>query len=165
VAVGAGWNAGAGLNAVDHLRLEANSHLDPERKAKFGQFMTPASVARFMASLFSNVTGPVNLLDAGAGIGSLTAAFIGQWGPGEVSVSAYEIDTTLSSYLRETFDGFGDTIQATISRQDFIQDAVYRIKLGTKGRGFTHAILNPPYKRSTAIRPIAPCYGWPASKP
>src|SRR5439155_3433594 len=34
-----------------------------------------------------------------------------------------------------------------IINRDFIQDAVYQIKLGTKGQGFTHAILNPPYKK------------------
>ena len=52
--------------------MEANSRLNPERKIEFGQFMTPDAVARFMASLFSERHGAVRLLDAGAGIGSLT---------------------------------------------------------------------------------------------
>lgn len=110
--------------------------------------MTPASVARFMASLFSPRTGTVRLLDAGAGIGSLTDAFINRWGGDGVTVSAYEIDATLTSYLRETLRSYGNgTFEATIIDRDFIQDAVYRITLGNKEHGFTHAILNPPYKK------------------
>jgi adenine-specific DNA-methyltransferase len=56
--------------------MEATSRLNPARRIEFGQFMTPGAVARFMAALFSECDGPVRLLDAGAGIGSLTAAFI-----------------------------------------------------------------------------------------
>jgi adenine-specific DNA-methyltransferase len=138
--------------AVDKVRLEANGHLNPARKAELGQFMTPTSVARFMASLFSERKGAVHLLDAGAGVGSLTDAFINRWGSHGVAVSAYEIDQTLASYLRETLRRYGnDSFEATINDRDFIQDAVYRIKLGNQsgnsGQGFTHAILNPPYKK------------------
>jgi len=35
---------------VDHARMEATARLNPARKIEFGQFMTPGSVARFMAS-------------------------------------------------------------------------------------------------------------------
>jgi adenine-specific DNA-methyltransferase len=37
--------------------------------------MTPASVAEFMAALFAEARDDMVLLDPGAGIGSLTAAF------------------------------------------------------------------------------------------
>ncbi len=135
-------------HALDQVRLEANRQLNPDRKVELGQFMTPASVARFMASLFSRRTGTVRLLDAGAGIGSLTDAFINRWGSDGVTVSAYEIDATLTSYLRETLRSYGNgTFEAMIIDRDFIQDAVYRITLGNKEHGFTHAILNPPYKK------------------
>ena len=40
----------AELRGVD---LEANGRLTAARKIEFGQFMTPANVAQFMASLFS----------------------------------------------------------------------------------------------------------------
>ena len=62
----------APLETVDKLRLEAISQLDARRKAELGQFMTPTSVARFMASLFSPRRGAVRLLDPGAGVGSLS---------------------------------------------------------------------------------------------
>lgn len=47
------------------------------KKAELGQFFTPISIAHFMASLFdSRGKKECRLLDAGAGIGSLSAAFL-----------------------------------------------------------------------------------------
>ena len=138
----------ATMAAIDQVRKTANSLLRPERKAELGQFMTPASVAKFMAALFSARRGPVRLLDAGAGIGSLTAAFIERWGTRRMHVTAYEIDETLTSFLRDILSCYGNSgFEGTILKRDFIQDAVYCLKLGWKGEGFTHAILNPPYKK------------------
>ena len=63
---------------VDRRRLEASRLLTLSDKAQLGQFMTPAAIAEFMASLFSpcNDTSEIRLLDPGAGVGSLTAAFV-----------------------------------------------------------------------------------------
>lgn len=58
---------------IDARRLEANTQLDPKNKGALGQFMTPSAIALFMASLFEDTPNAV-LLDAGAGIGSLTHA-------------------------------------------------------------------------------------------
>ena len=58
---------------VDSLRHEANAKLDPKKKGALGQFMTPFKIAQFMAGLFNKKKDAV-LLDAGAGIGSLTLA-------------------------------------------------------------------------------------------
>ena len=85
------------LGSVDHVRMEATSRLNPARKIEFGQFMTPGAVARFMASMFSERQGAVRLLDAGAGIGSLTAAFISRWESDPMAISAYEMDPALAS--------------------------------------------------------------------
>ena len=134
------------LAAVDRARMEANRRLDPTRKAQLGQFMTPIPIAHFMASLFSEPKGTVRLLDAGAGVGSLTAAFITRWGTRNMCLSAYEIDSMMAGYLRETVENYGKGIEAKIIERDFIQDAVYGLKLGNKER-FTHAIQNPPYKK------------------
>jgi predicted RNA methylase len=84
--------AAAAPGALDRLRLVANRQMDPQRKADLGQFMTPESVAKFMASLFSQRTGAIRLLDAGAGVGALTAAFLDRWGADVVCAVAYEID-------------------------------------------------------------------------
>jgi adenine-specific DNA-methyltransferase len=135
------------LGAVDQVRLEANKHLNRARKIQLGQFMTPTSVAEFMVSLFTQPNGLVRLLDAGAGVGSLTDAFIKRWGSRGVSLSAYEIDESLAAHLRERLHSYGNSFDATVIDRDFIRDAVYRIKLGNKRNAFTHAILNPPYKK------------------
>lgn len=135
------------LGAIDHLRVEASSRLNPARKIEFGQFMTPGSVARFMASLFSERRTPVRLLDAGAGVGSLTAAFISRWETAPMAISAYEIDPALAVYLQQTLARYSSNIAAKIIERDFIHDAVFRLKLGKREQGFTHAILNPPYKK------------------
>ena len=138
----------AKLRVVDSARLEANGRLNPARKSQLGQFMTPTNIAHFMSLLFSGRKNDVRLLDAGAGVGSLTDAFIKRWGSQGVSVSAFEIDPMMISYLRETLGCYGNCngFEAKIIDRDFIQDAVYRIKLGNKER-FTHAIQNPPYKK------------------
>ncbi len=144
----AGVSEGATMIAVDRVRQTANGLLHPERKAGLGQFMTPAPVAQFMASLFSERRGTVRLLDAGAGVGSLTAAFINRCGADNVHATAYEIDATMTGYLRDTLSCYGHSgFEGKLIERDFIQDAVYNIKLGKVGEGFTHAILNPPYKK------------------
>lgn len=81
---------------IDELRHEANAKLDPIKKGELGQFMTPFKIAEFMASLFSKRTDAV-LLDAGAGIGSLTLA------ASDVlqlkKIEAWEVDPVMQSYL------------------------------------------------------------------
>lgn len=79
---------------VEQLRHAANRELIPQRKAEFGQFMTPSSIAHFMATLFSPPQGSIRLLDGGAGVGSLTDAFLQRWGSRDVAVTAYEVDDT-----------------------------------------------------------------------
>lgn len=124
------------------------------RQAQLGQFLTPATVARFMASMFDALPqGPLALLDAGAGAGALTQAFVARWRDnaahgGSLEVSAYELDDhihrELEGVLRELASADGVTAKLILG--DFIQQAATMIKAGTGDR-FSHAILNPPYKK------------------
>ena len=133
---------------LGQIRPTSSTQLKPDQKAELGQFMTPAPVARFMASLFSPIRGPARLLDAGAGAGSLTAAFIDRWGAERTRVTAYEIDETIAPELRNTLAHYRHSgLEATALERDFIGDAVDSIRSGNRGRAFTHAILNPPYKK------------------
>ena len=136
---------------IDQVRREASSLLDSQRRSDLGQYMTPSPIAAFMASLFS-YHGRVKLLDAGAGIGSLTSAFIDQALKNGTMVDAevWEIDNTLGDYLKTTLDehvqhGQG-RIKTHIHASDFIEDATFSIQLGC-GNRYTHAILNPPYRK------------------
>ena len=135
--------------AVDELRLEANKLLDPVRKSELGQFMTPSTIAHFMAGLFGTVSEPVRLLDAGAGVGSLTSAFLDRQAQISVDVEVWEVDPTLRRYLENALANYSakhSGVRARVHAGDFIEEAV--LNLAThKGKRFTHAILNPPYKK------------------
>jgi hypothetical protein len=74
----------------------SSRRLDPERRAEMGQFFAPAPIARLMASMFDNRVSILRLLDAGAGVGALTAAWVAEvYGRAETSkavfVTAYEV--------------------------------------------------------------------------
>lgn len=123
------------------------------RKSQMGQFMTPATIAGFMAGLFTSpFPEAVHLLDAGAGRGSLTAAFIKLWcqqgGNGHLVADAYEADCGLLGGLHTDLDGFNNTnvVGINIFAADFIEKAASMIRLD-QGPRYTHAILNPPYKK------------------
>jgi adenine-specific DNA-methyltransferase len=145
------------IHFLDAVRKEATQRLDQSKRGMLGQFMTPSAIAAFMASLFT-LAKSVRLLDAGAGVGSLTAAFLNRAISEEieVAVEAWEVDSLLRQYLRETLAEYahlaktqGLMIGSTIHAADFIEQAV--VNLGTqKGTRFTHAILNPPYKKMSS---------------
>ncbi len=125
--------------------------LDSKRRAELGQYMTPSPIAEFMASLFT-YNGHAKLLDAGAGVGSLTSAFVekAQLEGTTVVVDTWEIDKLLGSYLRSTLNdcveqGHGK-ITAHLHDSDFIEDAASIIQFDADNL-FSHAILNPPYKK------------------
>src|SRR5271165_6442753 len=77
-----------------------------KRQGDLGQFLTPAPVADFMASLFAPLPKVVRLLDAGAGAGSLTSAFVSHLCENNAGVSAveatlFEIDPLIQDALLE----------------------------------------------------------------
>lgn len=152
---------------VDWIRKATNALLDPERKSSLGQFMTPGAISRYMAGLLS-VQEHVRLLDAGAGVGSLSAAAVASFvnrGARTIHVVAYELDPVLIDGLQKTVelcsrfcDGVGVRFQFELRNTDFIEDCkdilgAARFLTGTEDELFTHAILNPPYKKIPAGSP------------
>ncbi len=150
------------VERADFFRLDATRKLDPSRRTTLGQFLTPAAVARLMASMFKKRREHINLLDAGAGAGVLTAAFIegmSRWKnkPSSVSVTAYEIDPLLSEYLTETLElcrveceKAHIKFHAEIVSEDFIQSAVNQLNatlFTPEASKFNYTILNPPYRK------------------
>jgi len=115
-----------------------------------------------MASMFKERATPLSLIDAGAGVGSLSAAYMVQacgWKnkPSEVTVTAYEIEPVLIEYLQRTLDECKDAcgqsgvkFEYEIIRRDFIAASVALLKdralLGMP-RKFNSAIVNPPYQK------------------
>lgn len=155
------------LSLADENRIVANEKLAPETKSAIGQYMTPAHVASFMASLFPlPQKKKIRLLDPGAGVGSLTSAFVERFCMVNdrtelycFDVDAYEIDRVLQKYLEENLTLCKEAATACCSNltwevisKDFIaevtqklasQDSFWREEV-TK---YTHCIMNPPYKK------------------
>lgn len=137
------------LDSADSVRRAVASRIARKRKSEFGQFMTPSSVARFMAGMFpSSTLQSCRLLDAGAGVGALSCAFLDRWVAGgfgfkDVEATAYEVDDTLHGHLVQHLSGYSRARLHVIAG-DYIALATAE---GLKSRGYTHAILNPPYRK------------------
>jgi len=147
--------AGAGLmtphsEQIDSVRRHVSKTTSQERKGEFGQFMTPARIARFMASLFpAPATDDCRMLDPGAGIGALSCAFLDRCVNHEltfkaIEVFAYELDDTLRAHLAEHLGAYNG-VRTHVIGGDFIEQA--GSPLLNRIEDCTHAILNPPYKK------------------
>jgi adenine-specific DNA-methyltransferase len=155
---------------VDLLRIIASQKQEESRKGILGQVFTPANVAELMAGMFDQIdVSQISLLDAGAGSGSLTAAFVANLcrqkkhlvNLDELSIVAYEVDPFLIKYLHKTLELCTEECRLSgikmgyeIRELDFIQDAVRLLQPSLfdhqDNSRFTHAILNPPYLKINA---------------
>nr|WP_255683385.1 BsuBI/PstI family type II restriction endonuclease [Luteimonas sp. MHLX1A] len=132
-------------------RREVHGATPREHKSAMGQFMTPASVASFMAGLFKPQDGELRLLDAGAGLGALTCATLDRWkagelGRGRMTVHAHEMDDRLRAHLQETLARYTkDGVEVVVNHGDYLAQAADSIERGEAP--YSHAILNPPYKK------------------
>lgn len=114
-----------------------------------------------MASMFEAKREHIALLDAGAGVGSLTAAFVSEMcsrpkKPRAISATAYEIDPALAEYLADTLRQCGSAckdaeieFRAELIQRDFIDAGarVLRHEMFEPASRFDCAILNPPYRK------------------
>ena len=151
------------LQQVDEIRLRVGNQLDRKERSALGQFMTPQSVAQFMTTFFSDrPRTAIRLLDAGAGVGSLSAAFISaicsrSEKPKEIAVTAYEVGPLLAQHLEHTLaicqtqcTQHGITFTSRVIQNDFIKAGVSMLQHGLfspQPQRFDCAILNPPYKK------------------
>jgi hypothetical protein len=99
------WEADGLAERVEFLRLDASRRLDPARRSEMGQFLTPAPVAELIASMFANRPSSVRFLDAGAGVGSLTAALVTHLIRQKLKPRVFEIKSSRKK-LRPDFSGF-----------------------------------------------------------
>lgn len=143
------------IESVDRARLEVSPTLDPKRRSKLGQFMTPGRIAAFMASMFQEMPRDVRLLDAGAGMGALTAAFVSEAcrcddRPTTITVTAYEVDAQMADILDGTMQACaglcaeaGIAFAYQVIRDDYILRSAEPLLADRPT--FNCAILNPPY--------------------
>ena len=123
------------------------------------QYFSNAPLARLMASMMTYSQKNISILDPGAGVGSLFAACVTQICnkrslPDSIAITAYEIDNTLSHDLNGLFDKIneicnvlGIDFTCKLYKKDFINEYAR----GAISDRFTHAILNPPYKKINTI--------------
>jgi adenine-specific DNA-methyltransferase len=144
-----------------------------DRKKK-GQFFTPPEVCRFMADLFSLTPRTTfRLLDPGAGVGSLAAAFcdrvlhVGLCC--NLEIHLFENDPQVLPFLRDTMSNCAETLNRhghsmayEIHAKDFILDAAAvlfsppSLFQDSSGWGeFDGVIMNPPYFKLIKASPYA----------
>ncbi len=135
------------------------------RRRVLGQFLTPDPVADLMASLFRFDGREINLLDAGAGAGALSAALTRHFcrqrrRPKRISLTAFEIDGLLVPRLKMTIEQCGRECQeagiqfsAALRNENFIETAtsiVGQDLFAPRAIQFDAAIVNPPYRKIRA---------------
>ncbi|MCC6147870.1 MAG: Eco57I restriction-modification methylase domain-containing protein [Anaerolineaceae bacterium] len=138
--------------------------LNKDQQARMGQFFTPSSVAMMMSGMFTQFSHSINLLDPGAGVGSLSAAFIARAlesspRPKKIHITAFELDPLLIGELRNNLTEYqrlskkyGVNLNYEIHQEDFISSSVEVIsREGTLFSGdppaYNYTIMNPPYKK------------------
>jgi adenine-specific DNA-methyltransferase len=164
------------LNHALELQHRFESSVTGEHRKERGQVFTPPEVARFMAGLLGTIPPEYFLLDPGAGIGMLTAAFCERIGklhsPRSVTAHVFENDPQLIPLLKRNLENCkrllseaGHTFDYDLHAEDFVLATSH----GLNGRQlfredvfttqFDGVIMNPPYfklrKDSTAARLMA----------
>lgn len=160
------WHESDVLERVERLRLAVGLEIDSVRKSALGQYFTPCSVARLMASMIGDAGAAPRILDAGAGVGSLSAAAVAELcrrpiPPHEVHVTAFEIDPLLVPHLEATLrqcaaecSRFGVRFGYEVHNEDFLvaaSDSIGECLFGSdRGVAYDFALLNPPYSKIAA---------------
>lgn len=144
------------------LAGEAIQKSDLEERKHRGQFFTSKQISIFMAGMFDIKKTSFNILDPGAGIGILSAAFCERILSLEksctVSLDVYETDIKLIPYLNKLLQkcklilaGYGHTLTYNVINKDFIlENPNYLNKKTLFGMAdqpvyYDYVISNPPY--------------------
>ncbi len=151
--------------------LYSNELSSKDRKPR-GQFFTPKQVSKFMVGLF-DVKGKdeISVLDPGAGIGILSAAFceklLNTGRAVSLTIDAYENDTAIIPFLKKVLEeckdelkGKGFKVDFNIITKDFIlTNGTYLSGPGLFEKGekkfYDFAISNPPYYKVGSNSPYS----------
>lgn len=136
-----------------------------ERKA-MGLYLTPVTVADFMASMLTGRGDCLRLLDPAAGAGVLLCAAVEHLAglaepPDEVVLTAYELDKGLVEPLRAVLAHLkawaakcGVKVRGGIKNEDFVLHQAKALERPTSKR-FDAVIANPPYFKISKDDPRA----------
>jgi adenine-specific DNA-methyltransferase len=150
------------LELALELQHRYENSVSAHHRKERAQVFTPLEVARFMAALFARIPAEYALLDPGAGVGTLTAAFCERTlkvrSPRRIVVHLFENDPALIPLLRRNLENCrlvlahaGHSLEYVVHPDDFILAAAG----GLTGKGlfddpmldvqFDGVIMNPPY--------------------
>lgn len=146
------------------------------KRKKYGQFFTNKAAAKFMASLFNfDMSKPqINVLDAGAGTGILSAAvvqkLINDGYEGHINLTCYETDSLALPLLEKNLSIIKKhvNISYTIRNENYITSQSYAVDslFRDDENIYDYVIGNPPYLKipkdadeAKAMPSI--CYGAP----
>lgn len=164
---------------IERTNLYIDSMPKAERK-RYGQFFTSMETARFMAGLYEiPLDRPcVSILDAGAGSGILSCAFIERLEQfdaiKEIELTCYETDENVLGLLKDNLEycqnNSAKTIRYSIQTENYITSQYLDFNLMIGGREspvkYDFVIGNPPYMKVAKDAPEAKampevCYGAP----
>ncbi|HRP62701.1 MAG TPA: N-6 DNA methylase [Phycisphaerales bacterium] len=148
------------LEFADSVRREVRAN-PIHTRAALGQFMTPASIAAFMARMVKTRRRLLRVLDPGAGVGSLTAAIVERLisraqPPLGISVTCYEIDGRLVGALRQTLETcrractqHGVSFTCEVRNEDYIaaRTSASSGLFAVDAKSYECVIMNPPYRK------------------
>jgi adenine-specific DNA-methyltransferase len=147
--------------------------VNPDHKKSYGLYLTPPTIAAFMAKQIVAGGSTVRILDPAAGAGVLLCAAVEELAardtaPRRIELVAYEVDAGLIKILTEALmrlknwaGARGIEIALEIAQSDFVLehagalrnvDALLPLKLG---RLFDAIIANPPYFKLNKADPRA----------
>lgn len=164
---------------IELTNLYVESMPKKERK-KYGQFFTSMETARFMANLYEIPTGRscVTVLDAGAGSGILSCAFI-EWieqfdNITDIELICYENDENVSGLLKKNLEYCKNystkKIKYSVRTENYITSQYLEFNSMIGGDlnppKYDYVIGNPPYMKIPKDSPEATampevCYGAP----
>lgn len=168
---------------LDYIIERTNKYIadmSKNERKKYGQFFTSKETARFMAELFviPDDMAKVRILDAGAGSGILSCAFLERLEQFDsvqrIELTCYENDDNILGLLKENLRAFQANskkdIQIEIVTENYITsqylDFNHMIGADPNPQKYDFVIGNPPYMKISKDAPEATampevCYGAP----
>ncbi len=148
--------------SLTHLAAKQQRQFDaltsPRTRREHGHFGTSPVIADFMAGMFTDIPRrAVQILDAGAGVGTLSAALcervLRKRSPRHLVFELWENDPNLKNRLHDTMAGCKEALEAdghemefTVRTDDFIlehaQPSLFNAATSPR---FDLAVMNPPY--------------------
>ena len=168
------------LEKIIELTNEYIENMPKKERKKYGQFFTSMETARFMAGLYDidDKISKVSILDAGAGSGILSGAFIERLGAidsiQEIELTCYENDVNVLPLLKRSLEYCREKtrkkLTVNIIEENYILsqylDFNHMIGGSANPKKYDFVIGNPPYMKISKNAPEAVampevCYGAP----